>query len=137
MKPTVAAAYRIAMSESRAARERGDLDAAFAALERAHVLGQRHLVPHFVTHLHMLRIGKQRRDAREIAGQLLRLFATLPGWLTGWVPKGNTGGANVSAIRPMPLDGQTAELLRDFHVWRDVAGRIALYGVAAIAAHVT
>ena len=119
-------AYRTALDESRSARARGDLDGAFAALERAHILGQRHLLPHIVTHLHMLRIGWLRRDTREILGQIVRLIATLPGFVTGWVPKGNPGGANISALKPVPLRGDLAELLADFHVWRDVGRRVAL-----------
>ena len=131
MKPAVKTAYRSAMQFARAARERGDLQSAFSALERAHILGQRYLIPHIVTHLHMLRIGWQRRDHREIVGQLVRLLATLPGYLSGWVPKGNPGGANVSAVRPMPLTGDLALLLGDFHVWRDVARRALVYGTIA------
>ena len=103
MKASVRAAYRAALTQSHDARDRGDHDAAFAALERAHILAQRYLIPHVVTHLLMLRIGWSRRDAREVLGQVARLIATVPGFLTGWVPKGNPGGANVSALRPMPL----------------------------------
>jgi 7,8-dihydropterin-6-yl-methyl-4-(beta-D-ribofuranosyl)aminobenzene 5'-phosphate synthase len=126
MNARIKQAYRTALDESRSARARGDLDGAFAALERAHILGQRHLLPHIVTHLHMLRIGWLRRDAREIVGQVVRLIATLPGYLTGWVPKGNPGGANISALKPVPLRGDLAELLADFLVWRDVGRRVVL-----------
>lgn len=129
MKPAVRAAYLAARQEAALAEARGDDVAAFAALERAHVLGQRFLLPHVVTHAHMFRIGLRRRDAREVFGQVLRLFATVPGWLLGWVPKGNTGGANVSALRPMPLPPDLQVLLHDFHVWRDVLRRLAVYMV--------
>ncbi|MEW5683316.1 MAG: DUF3703 domain-containing protein [Pseudomonadota bacterium] len=80
-------------SEIRAAREaleRGDRDAAFARLERAHILGQISFIDHVVVHLCMLKVARLRRDAREIRGQLLRLIATIPGHLFGWVPIGNT-----------------------------------------------
>lgn len=130
----VKTAYRAALAHARVARSQGDLDAAFAALERAHILGQRYLIPHIVTHLHMLRVGFERGDAREVIGQLIRLIATLPGYLTGWVPKGNTGGANVSALRPMPLTGDLIDLLSHYHVWRDVLRRAALYTLLVLAA---
>ena len=68
MKPTLAAAFRREMDASRVAWDAGDDDAAFGSLERAHILGQRHLVPHIITHLWMLRIGWKRRDRREIVG---------------------------------------------------------------------
>jgi hypothetical protein len=56
----------------------------------------------------MLRIAWQRRDVREIAGQLTRIAAAAL-FSRLWVPVGNTGGANVSATRPMqvPPDLQT------------------------------
>lgn len=132
MKTTVQLAYRTAMHEARDAQTRGDLDSAFNALERAHILGQRYLIPHVVTHVHMLCIGLRRRDTREIAGQILRLAATLPGYLTGWVPKGNPGGANISALRAVPLRGDLVELLEDYSVWRDVGLRLSIYVVAAV-----
>jgi hypothetical protein len=50
----------------------------------------------------MLAIAWQRRDLREIAGQLSRIVAAALFSLL-WVLVGNTGGANVSAMRPMPV----------------------------------
>lgn len=134
MNPQVRAAYHAAVSDYTVARRRSERDVAFAALERAHVLGQRYLIAHIAVHLRMLRIGLARRDARELFGQLLRLAATIPGYLSGWVPKGNTGGANVSAIKPMPLAADIEPLLRDFSVWRSVAKRAAIYALMVAAA---
>ncbi len=131
MKKTIRLAYESAMTNAKSALARDDLDAAFAALERAHVLGQRHLVPHLVTHAHMLRIGVRRRDAGESVGQVMRLTATIPGFLLGWIPKGNTGGANVSALKPMDLPDDLREVLGDFNVWHDVGVRVAIYAVLA------
>ena len=73
----------------------------------------------------------KRRDVRELVGQVVRLIATVPGWLTGWVPKGNPGGADVSALKPVPLEPDMQALLDDFVVWRDAAKRVGVYGVAA------
>lgn len=132
MNSDIRHAFGRCVSTARHARLRGDLDTAFAALERAHVLSQRHLWPHVLTHLGMLHIGWRRRDWREISGQLLRVLASIPGWLTGWVPKGNTGGANVSALRPMPLPAELAALLADYRVWQDIATRLVLYAALAL-----
>jgi len=131
MKPSVRTAYQSSLTSALAAERRGDLDAAFTALERVHILGQRYLVPHIVTHLRMLRVGWKRRDSREVAGQVLRLIATVPGFLIGWVPKGNPGGANVSALKPVPIPSELSTLLADFSVARDVAKRVAVYAIAA------
>lgn len=95
-------AYASEMENGMRARTRGDLDAAFAHFERAHILGQRFTWLHVRAHLAMLGVGWQRRDTRELVGQLFRIAAAA--LLTRiWVPEGNTGGANVSAIKPMPL----------------------------------
>lgn len=79
-----------------------DLRTAFAHLERAHILSQRLMVMHVRTHMAMLRIGWRRRDIRELPGQLTRIVAATF-FSRIWVPTGNTGGANVSAFRPMPI----------------------------------
>ena len=87
---------------SRAARDAGDFNAAFQHLERAHILGQRSTRLHVRSHVGMLGIAWQRRDLPEIAGQLTRIVAAAL-FSRLWVPVGNTGGANVSATRPMPV----------------------------------
>lgn len=86
-----------------AARRHGDAAAEWAHLERAHILSQPMVVPHLRTHVAMLGAGIRRRDRREVVGQLLRLVVAGPGSLTGRYPVGNTGGAGVSALAPMPI----------------------------------
>lgn len=102
MKPHQRAAYDAEMAAAGTAKASGDLDAAFAHLERAHILSQRSTWAHTRAHLGMFAIGWRRRDLRELFGQLLRIPAALTKSLI-WVPVGNTGGANVSAIKPMPV----------------------------------
>ena len=136
MKPSLATAFRHEMEAARTAWRAGDPDAAFGFLERAHILGQRHLWPHVLTHLWMLRVGWRRRDGREIFGQVARLFATLPGALLGWVPAGNTGGANVSALRPMPIPAEFAHHFAGYSMRRSVTRRLTvlvIVGVLALA----
>jgi hypothetical protein len=102
MHEALRAAYATEMRLAGEARRVGELAAAFAHLERAHILGQRSTRAHLRSHVGMLRIGWQRRDAREVAGQLVRLLAAAL-FSRIWVPLGNTGGADVSAMRPMPV----------------------------------
>ncbi|WP_249383902.1 DUF3703 domain-containing protein [Chitinivorax sp. B] len=78
-------------------------DVAFSHLERAHILGQRYVWPHIISHVWMLRIGLQRRDRREVVGQVIRIVGGGLGSAIGRVPIGNTGGANVSPFMPMPI----------------------------------
>ena len=108
-------ALRAAWSDERAAarsaRGRGDAAGEWNHLERAHILSQPMGGAHVRTHVAMLACGFRRRDRREIVGQLLRLIVAGPGSWTGWYPVGNTGGADVSALRPMPVPDDLRAIL--------------------------
>jgi Protein of unknown function (DUF3703) len=97
------AAWSDETAAARAARERGDVAAQWKHLERAHILSQPLAGAHVRTHLAMLAYALRRRDRHEIVGQVLRVIVAGPGSWTGRYPVGNTGGANVSAFRPMPV----------------------------------
>jgi hypothetical protein len=112
MKPKLREALLHELAASRRFELRGSLDAAFAHLERAHILSQRYAFAHAAVHVRMLRVGWKRRDAREVLGQATRTVAALL-FSRIWVPLGNTGGANVSALRPMPLPDDLRPLLAD------------------------
>lgn len=83
----------------------------FTHLERAHVLGQASTREHVRVHWQMLRWAVRNRDAREFFGQLTRTIGAATKTFIGWVPTGNTGGANVSPVRPMPIDPRLAEII--------------------------
>lgn len=76
---------------------------AWRALERAHIVSQPYLALHLSIHGAMLRYAVAKRDAREVFGQVVRLALAPLGALTGRIPIGNTGRANVSAFEPMPI----------------------------------
>ena len=88
---------------ARSARERGDVAGEWHHLERAHILSQPMAGLHVRTHGAMLAYALRRRDRREILGQVLRLVVAGPGSWSGRYPLGNTGGADVSALQPMPV----------------------------------
>jgi len=108
---SVRAAFNTEWQLSAAARRNHDLDTAVAHLERAHILSQRLTILHVRTHFGMLAIGWQRRDGREVFGQFARIVAAAL-FSRIWVPVGNTGGANVSATRPMPVPEDLESILR-------------------------
>jgi hypothetical protein len=114
-KAGVRAELRRAWSEERAAavtaRRRGDQAGEWHHLERAHILSQPMTVPHLRTHVAMLAAGLRRHDRREVVGQLLRLVVAAPGSLSGRYPVGNTGGADVSALQPMPIPDDLRSVL--------------------------
>jgi hypothetical protein len=89
---------------------RGEYARAFHHLERAHILSQRLTLRHVQVHWLMLKHGIVARDSREILGQSARIIAAAL-FSRIWVPMGNTGGANVSAMRPMPIPDDLRHLL--------------------------
>jgi len=107
----LAVAWSVERSAARAARAGGDVAAEWRHLERAHILSQPEAVLHVRTHVAMLGAGIRRHDRREVLGQLLRLVVAGPGSLTGRYPVGNTGGADVNALTPMPIPDDLAAYL--------------------------
>lgn len=87
----------------RAARAINDRDEAWHALERVHILSQRKFWLHIRCHVLMLAYAVALWQHREIFGQLLRLALAPFGNITGRLPIGNTGRANVSAFKPMDI----------------------------------
>ncbi|HEU5136874.1 MAG TPA: DUF3703 domain-containing protein [Steroidobacteraceae bacterium] len=88
-----------------------DAEHEFAHLERAHVLGQASTREHVRVHWQMLMWAWRHRDAHEFFGQLFRIAGAATKTFIGLVPAGNTGGANVSPVRPMPLDPELAAII--------------------------
>jgi len=109
-KTRILASYRNEMKFALEARKNCDFNLAFHHYERAHILGQKYTLPHIKSHIGMLRVGWLRKDLREIVGQCVRMVAALI-FSKIWVPIGNTGGANVSALRPMPIPEDLQQLL--------------------------
>ncbi|MBK7902526.1 MAG: DUF3703 domain-containing protein [Proteobacteria bacterium] len=110
MNPAVKLAYERELSLAMEAEASGHSREAFEHLERAHILGQRSTRAHVRAHWNMLRLGIRMRDGREVTGQVTRLIAALAVTRI-WVPVGNTGGANVSATKPMPIPEDLRRLL--------------------------
>jgi hypothetical protein len=107
IRPYVEAEIAAADREARAGR----LPAAFVHLERAHVLGQTATTHHVRVHWLMLKLGWRRREWREIVGQVMRIVGAATKTAAGLYPEGNTGGANVSAFRHMPIPDDLEAIL--------------------------
>jgi hypothetical protein len=88
---------------ARTAQRGGDLAAAWAALERAHILSQPSAWLHTRAHAAMLACAVRTGDVREILGQVVRLALGGLGSALGRFPAGNTGRARVPIDRPMPI----------------------------------
>lgn len=103
--------FERALTEAKAAVREGRYAEAWPLLERAHVLGQADAGPHVRSHWAMLGCGWRQRDAGEIVGQIVRLLVAAPASLTGILPLGNTGGANVPMTKPMPVPDDLRAIL--------------------------
>ena len=91
-------------------RNKNDAQREFYHLERAHVLGQESTYWHVKVHVLMLMWGIRNRAPKEIIGQIMRILGAATTTAVGLVPKGNTGGANVSPFKKMPIS-EDLELL--------------------------
>lgn len=60
----------------------------------------------------MMRWGLRQRSSREVAGQLFRVVGAATKTAFGLVPAGNTGGANVSPFRALPIPADLQILVR-------------------------
>jgi hypothetical protein len=84
------------------ALKENDFKTSFYHFENAHVLGQKHIIRHTISHYWMLIFGLKSKNSKEIIGQVVRIIASLLFTLI-WVPKGNTGGSNVSPTQQIPV----------------------------------
>jgi len=100
------------LEDARLARVSGDIRREFTHLERAHVLGQQSTYWHVKVHVLMLVWGIRNRSMREVLGQIFRIVGAATKTAIGFVPHGNTGGANVSPFKKMPIDPELANLIR-------------------------
>ena len=102
----IEAEYRLAEAKE----TDGQPIAAFGHLERAHILSQRYTIAHVRSHLRMWAWAWRQRHWRELTGQSIRILAAAM-FSRIWVPEGNTGGANVSAFRTMPIPDDLRDLM--------------------------
>lgn len=107
----IAPAIHAELQQASQQRSAGNAKGEFHHLERAHVLGQASTYWHVVVHIKMLGWGWRQRQTREVLGQLLRIVGAATKTVFGWVPAGNTGGANVSPFKPMPIAADLAAII--------------------------
>lgn len=94
------------------ARSAGNTQQEFTHLERAHVIGQESTYWHVKVHVLMLVWAVRNHSVREALGQVLRIVGAATKTAFGLVPQGNTGGANVSPFRKMPIAPELAALIQ-------------------------
>jgi len=102
----------------------GNLGAGFFHLERAHVIGQEHLIPHVKSHWLMFQVEFRRRRFAAAIGQVIRIVLGALGSAVGVVPTGNTGGTNVSMFRRMPIESELQNIIDGRAPGEDAQGPI-------------
>ncbi|NOX50437.1 MAG: DUF3703 domain-containing protein [Gammaproteobacteria bacterium] len=101
------------MSVAKRYFSQGQFEKSFQHLERAHVLGQRYVVPHTHCHIWMLFVGVRTRNLKEIVGQLIRIPGGIVASAIGKVPIGNTGGTNIKLTTTLPIPDEFRKVLGD------------------------
>ena len=91
--------------------EKGELEAGFAHIERAHVIGQAFVVPHARSHWLMLKVEVRRRRPIAVFGQTVRIVLGVLGSAVGVVPVGNTGGSDISMFKRMPIEPELQNII--------------------------
>lgn len=103
--------YKNEMANASMAFRARDCSACWYHLERAHILGQPYPMQHTAVHWSMLCFGFRTKNLHEIVGQLPRLLFGGVKSFVGKIPTGNTGGANVSALKPMPISQELRDII--------------------------
>lgn len=95
-------AFNLEMNNAIRLYKETQFESAFRHLERAHILGQQHIIPHTQSHWWMLKIALKQNKFKDVLGQITRMIASVL-FSKIWVPLGNTGGSNVNPLKPMPI----------------------------------
>lgn len=91
---------------------KGNLQTAWAHLERAHIIGQKYPYAHTLVHWKMLKFGLRIKNGKEVVGQIPRLIFGGVKSFVGKIPVGNPGGANVPPLKPFPIEKEVQEIFR-------------------------
>lgn len=78
MKAIIRQHFKSELARAKAATAEQDIEAAWTALQRAHLLGQRNAIAHTVAHWHMLTLAWQQQDFKEIKGQIMPTLLAFP-----------------------------------------------------------
>ena len=108
----IASSVESELENAKLARSAGDFSQEFTHLERAHVLGQESTYWHVKVYVLMLVWATRNGLVREALGQVFRIVGAATKTAFGLVPQGNTGGANVSPFKKMPVSPELAALIQ-------------------------
>ncbi len=102
--------YKIELENYRTEYSNGNFKKAWNHLERAHIIGQKYPYPHTFVHWKMLQFGIKIKSGKEVMGQIPRLIFGGVKSFVGTIPVGNPGGANVSPLKPFPIEKELQDV---------------------------
>lgn len=111
MNAVQAEAFEAEISSAKTLLAKGELAAGFSHLERAHVIGQAHVLPHMRSHWLMLQVELRLRRPVAALGQAVRIVLGGIGSAVGVIPVGNTGGSDISMFRRLPVAPELQDLI--------------------------
>lgn len=106
--------YQKELVEYLKALDKNHLEQSWRHLERAHIIGQPYPFQHSEVHWLMLKFGIRIKNAKEILGQIPRLWVGGVKSFVGAIPVGNTGGANVPPLQPMEIPEDLKKIIRSY-----------------------
>jgi len=95
-----------------------NLPKAWQHLERAQNIGQAYPYEHSYVHWKMLLFGIQIKSGKEILGQIPRLLVGGVKSFVGTIPVGNTGGANIPPLKPLPIEDDIQTIFESLEINR-------------------
>lgn len=112
MKAIVREHFNAELQRAKIAIAEQDFEAAWIALQRAHILGQTDAIAHFTAHWQMLRLAWRQRDLREVSGQILPTIVAVPLTLLYGRMRALRGGkANVDPSERMSVPEDLQQIL--------------------------
>lgn len=112
MPKTLAPYFNRELIEYERSFNASELQRAWHHLERAHIIGQLYPYHHSYVHWKMLLFGIHVKDLKEVIGQIPRLVIGGVKSFVGKIPLGNTGGANIPPLKPLPISEELLEIFK-------------------------
>ncbi len=103
--------YNQELNCAKSAFENKEFFKSWSHLERAHIIGQPYPIEHTAVHWKMLHFGLKIKNSKEVIGQIPRLLFGGIKSFVGKIPTGNTGGANVNALKHMEIPEDLQEII--------------------------
>jgi hypothetical protein len=111
MNPVRSVAFGNEITQAKELIAKGELEAGFSHLERAHIIGQAFVMPHAKSQWLMLKVEFRRTRVLAVFGQVVRIVLGVLGSAVGIVPVGNTGGTDISMFKRMPIEPELQSII--------------------------